>query len=156
MKSIRYKDNLYRIVQKTDRSSAEYQILKQNLRTYNALLKKAIREAKTIYYNDILEKNKTDMRKMWTAINEIICKTKHKKVCIKAIATGRKLIKDPDIIAKKFNEFFVNIGPSLLKNNCLIENKTYQMYMTKTILTSFQFSLIDGAIYDKVVSSLHT
>ena len=30
------------------------------------------------------------------------------------------------------------------------------MYMTKTILTSFQFSLINGAIYDKVVSSLHT
>ena len=28
--------------------------------------------------------------------------------------------------------------------------------MTKTILTSFQFSLIDSAIYDKVVSSLHT
>ena len=75
MKSIKYKDILYRIVQKTDRSSAEYEILKQNLRTYNALLKKAIREAKTIYYNDILEKNKTDTRKMWTAINEIICKT---------------------------------------------------------------------------------
>ena len=34
MKSIKYKDNLYRIVQKTDRSSAEHQILKQNLRTY--------------------------------------------------------------------------------------------------------------------------
>ena len=45
MKSIKYKDNLYRIVQKTDRSSAEYQIRKQNLRTYNALLEKAIREA---------------------------------------------------------------------------------------------------------------
>ena len=79
-----------------------------------------------------------------------------KKVCIKAIATGGKLIKDPDIIAEKVNEFFLNIGPSLLKNNRLIENKTYQMYMTKIILTSFQFSLIDGAIYDKVVSSLHT
>ena len=49
MKSIKYIDNLYRIVQKTDRSSAEYQILKQNLRIYNALLKKAIRKAKTIY-----------------------------------------------------------------------------------------------------------
>ena len=58
MKYIKYKDNFYRIVQKTDRSSAEYQILKQNLRTYDALLKKAIREAKTIYYNDILEKIK--------------------------------------------------------------------------------------------------
>ena len=156
MKYIKYKNNLYSIVQKTDRSSAEYQILKQNLPTYDALLKKAIREAKTIYYNDILENNKTVMRKMWTAINEIICKTKYKKVCIKAIATGGKLIKDPDIIAEKVNEFFVNIGPSLLKNNRLIENKTYQMYMTKIILTSFQFSLIDGAIYDKVVSSLHT
>ena len=112
-KSIKYKDNLYRIVQKTDRSSAEYQILKQNLRTYNALLKKAIRDAKTIYYNDILEKNKTDMRKMWT-----------QKVCIKAIATGGKLIKDPGIIAENINEFFVNIGPSFLKNNRLVENKT--------------------------------
>ena len=57
IKYIKYKDNLYRIVQKTDRSSAEYEILKQNLPTYDALLKMAIREAKTIYYNDILEKN---------------------------------------------------------------------------------------------------
>ena len=156
IKSIRYKDNLYRTVQQTDRSSAAYETLKQSLRTYNALLKRAIREAKITYYNDILEQNKTDMRKMWTAINDIICKTKSKKVGIKAIATEGKLIKNPKIIAEKFNEFFVNIGPSLVKNNRPIANKTYQMYMNKTILTSFQFNLIDGTIFDKIVSFLHT
>ena len=129
IKYIRYKDNLYRTVQQTDRSSAAYETLKQSLRTYNALLKRAIRQAKITYNNDILEQNKMDMRKMWTAINDIICKTKSKKVGIKAIATEGKLIKNPNIIAEKINEFFVNIGPSLVKNNRPIANKTYQMYI---------------------------
>ena len=62
------------------------------------------------------------------------------------------MIKNPDIIAEKFNEFFVNIGASLVKNNRPIANKTYQMYMNKSILTPFQLNLIDGTIFDKTVS----
>ena len=55
-----------------------------------------------------------------------------------------------DIIAEKFNDIFVDIGPSLVKNNRPIINKTYQMYMNNTILTSFQFNLIDGTIFDEI------
>ena len=96
------------------------------------------------------------MHEMWTAINCVICKTKSKKVGIKAIATEGKLIKNPDIIAENINEFFVNTGPSLVKNNRPIENKTCQMYMNKTTLTSLQVNLIDATIFAKIVSSLHT
>ena len=34
--------------------------------------------------------------------------------------------------------------------------KTFQVYLNKTILTSFDFQLIDESNFDKVMQSLHT
>ena len=96
------------------------------------------------------------MKKTWSVINEIICKTKHHKKGIKAIILNGKQLKDPQSIAESFNKFFVNIGPSLTKNARHIPEKTFQMYLNKTILTSFDFQLIDESNFDKVIQSLHT
>ena len=96
------------------------------------------------------------MKKTWSVINEIICKTKHHKKGINAIILNGKQLKDPQSIAERFNNFFVNIGPSLTKNARHIPEKTFQVYLNKTILTSFDFQLIDESNFDKVIQSLHT
>ena len=143
-------------MQNTDRTSHLYFPLKQKLNKYNSLLKKIIREAKVKYYNSRLEESKSNMKKTWSVINEIICKTKHHKKGIKAIILNGKQLKDPQSIAESFNNFFVNIGPSLTKNARHIPGKTFQVYLNKTILTSFDFQLIDESNFDKVIQSLHT
>ena len=51
LRSIKYRDKLYKALQNTDRTSHLYFPLKQKLNTYNSLLKKIIREAKVKYYN---------------------------------------------------------------------------------------------------------
>ena len=55
-----------------------------------------------------------------------------------------------------FNNFFVNIGPSLTKNIRHIPKKTFLMYLNKTILTSFDFQLIDDSNFDNIIQSIHT
>ena len=156
LRSIKYREKLYKALQNTDRTSHLYFPLKQKLNKYNSLLKKIIREAKVKYYNSRLEESKSNMKKTWSVINEIICKTKHHKKGIKTIILNGKQLKDPQSIAESFNNFFVNIGPSLTKNARHISEKTFQVYLNKTILTSFDFQLIDESNFDKVIQSLHT
>ena len=96
------------------------------------------------------------MKKTWSVIIEIICKTKHHKKDIKAINLDGKQLEDPQNIADSFNNFFVNIGPSLTKNARHIPLKTFQMQLNKTILTAFNNQLTNESNFDKVPRSLHT
>ena len=111
--SIKYRDGIYKDLRQTNKSSTRYQELKQQLRVYNSILKKVIREAKLSYYSMQFEVNKSNMRNTWSTINEIICKSKHKQFGIKAILSGGKQIDDRDRIAELFNRFYLDIGPSL-------------------------------------------
>ena len=77
------------------------------------LLKIAVKK----YYNDILiKKNKSNIRKTWLIIKEILNKSKSKEIKQnKFIASDGSLIDNQQTIAEKFNEFFVNVGPTLAK-----------------------------------------
>ena len=66
IKSINYRDKLYSKLKKTKVESEKYQSLKINLKTYNNILKRAIKEAKTNYYDYNFTKKKNDSKKCWT------------------------------------------------------------------------------------------
>ena len=53
-------------------NSPSYATIQQIQTVYNQLLKTSIREAKIIYYKNQLNLNRSNMRKMWNAIPEII------------------------------------------------------------------------------------
>ena len=61
-----------------DNSTITYVQSKNQLDVYNKIIKKAIREAETIYYKIEFDKNKDNIRRVWGTINEIISK-KNKK-----------------------------------------------------------------------------
>ena len=69
---------MYRDLKCMDNSTITYVQSKNQLDVYNKILKKAIREAKTIYYNNEFDKNKNNIRRVWGTINEIISKKKQK------------------------------------------------------------------------------
>jgi hypothetical protein len=50
IKSIKYRDNLYKQMKQTTANSDEILCIKQNLTVYNRILKRSIRQAKTSYY----------------------------------------------------------------------------------------------------------
>ena len=66
-------------------------------------------------YRDLLVEHKADVKKCWQVIKLIINKRKCKPIC-KEFKCNGTTIKDGQIIAKKFNNFFINVGSSLSKN----------------------------------------
>ena len=90
------------------------------------------------------------IKKTWASINEIPCKTRKTQGGIKSIISKGKRIDDPRQIVEHFNSFFINIGPSLVSKSTPPKNENFQMYLSKTILTSFNFTLIDDGILGKL------
>ena len=111
--SIKYRDNMYKVLKQTDPTSSPYEEAKSGLQCYNKILKKAIQEAKVNYYENIFNTFKGDARKMSKAISEIISRKNNKKKGDKEILIKSEIACNPKVIANKFNYFFINISPTL-------------------------------------------
>jgi exonuclease III len=68
MHSIHFRDKLYKRLRNTPATNRLHETLKINLRTYNRILKKLIREAKKQYYQSCFDKYKNDIKKTWDTI----------------------------------------------------------------------------------------
>ncbi len=80
IKSINYRDELYKKLKMTNPDSALYTALKTNLDVYNNILRKSIWLQKKLYYEACFEKYKHDIKKTWKIINEVLNKTREKKI----------------------------------------------------------------------------
>ena len=78
--SIKCRDNMHRKRLKTASNASEYTVLDNNLRIYKTILRKSIRLAKANYYANSLEQHKSDMRRTWSTINDILNKNRQRKV----------------------------------------------------------------------------
>ena len=99
LRSIKFRDNLYKQLIKTDPNASEYSTLDNNLRIYKTILRKNIRLAKANYYANRLEQHKSDMRRTWSTINDILNKNRQKKLTPNYIVVKDKKIMSPVEIA---------------------------------------------------------
>ena len=67
------------------------------------------------YYQDLFEKNKTDLSKTWEAIHCIVKVRRKSKRTPCSIKNNDVLLFNPVKIAENFNFFFTNIGPNIAK-----------------------------------------
>ena len=79
LKSIRFRDKLYKKLKFTNPVLMEHDILYTNLQTYNKILKKSIREAKQRFLESTFNRYKSDIRNTWKTINEILSRN-HKNI----------------------------------------------------------------------------
>ena len=79
LRSIKYRDNLHKQIKLTNPTSIDYSIKKINLKTYNCILKRSIRAAELIYYEQLFNKYKNDKRNTWNTINEILQRSNKKR-----------------------------------------------------------------------------
>ena len=70
LKSIRFRDKLYKKLKLTNPLLREYEILYTNLQTYNKILKRSIREAKQLFLESTFNRYKSDIRNTWKTINK--------------------------------------------------------------------------------------
>ena len=119
-------------------------------------MKKTTREAKLVYYRREFEYNRSNIKRTWSTINDILCKTKHSHQGVKSIISNGRMINDTTEIVNKFNASFINIGPNIISNISRVSHETLHKYLTRNILNSFNFSLVDENHIAKTLASLRT
>ena len=155
IKSIKYKDKLYKKLKTSSLDSNEYQRTKINFSTYSAILR-SIRIAKKSYYAHLFYKYKGDIKRTWNTINSIFNKSKNDKKFPDHFKYNDRIITDNHVIANKFNEYFINIGPNLVANMNIRDNTDFKDYLDKQINTNFTFKSINEHDVGKIIDSVHS
>jgi hypothetical protein len=106
LKSINYKNKLYR---KFLRSPSEANRL--IFTKYKNSLTTILRSAKQAYFSNQFEKEKNNTRNTWKVINSVL--KNNTSIRISSINVNDQSINNPLLIAEHYNDFFVNIGPTL-------------------------------------------
>ena len=107
-------------------------------KTYRNRLNHILRSAERKYYQDLLIRHKSNMKKSWNVIKMVINKRKYRQCCTKFVSNG-KTVEDGELIANRFNDFFVNVGSSLAKTIPL-SPKDPTDYMTQNINVIFNIN----------------
>ena len=113
LRSITFRDKLYKQYLSKPLHSTEKLIHKSNLRVFNKILKKDIREAKKSYYYNEFNKYKRDIKKTWDTIKSLLNKPKQASVAPNKIKVNSQTISNEKEIASKFNNYFTDIGKNL-------------------------------------------
>ena len=154
LKSIEFRDNLYKRLKLCPIDSPEYETYKHNLKMYQGYLNQCIRTAKKEYYVKEFTKYKNDIRKMWDTLKGIICKNKMKSEYPRNfIDRGQQIAGDKNI-ADNFNEYFTQIGPSLANSIDISNKATFDTYLKKPNSSSFQFEYTDVPSVQKIIKNL--
>ena len=109
----------------------------------------SISKGKKNYLKEYFLENYNKAKKLWTKINELLS-NKHKNVFINEIGC---IITDQEIVAKKFNSYFVNFAHNLLKG--LGEtNYKFQDYVKNPNENSLFFKKIDPGEVKKLLENI--
>ena len=112
LRSIKYRDTLYKQLKCTNQDTVEYINLKLNLKAYNKILDKNIRELKQNFYHGQFTCFKSDTKKTWDVIRSILNLKKNKRDFPLFFKVDNTKITSKVEIAERFNTFFTNIGPT--------------------------------------------
>ena len=92
-------------------NSQEYPVLKNNLRVFNSILKRTIKEAKIKYYENRFNQYECDIKMTWKTISEIICKSNSKRKQLEKIIVDSKVVLDKREMCERFNNLFYKYWP---------------------------------------------
>ena len=152
LKSIRYKDKLYRQLKMTDPLIPQYNFLKTNLKTYSTILKRNIRLAKNMYYTNMFYKSKNDSKKTWKQINDLISSRNQYKQH-NYFKTNDSILTDHTDIANNFNSYFTNIGPNLPNKILNVNPMNPLSYLNTLDNNVFHFQDIDESIVEQIIDN---
>jgi hypothetical protein len=156
IRSISFKDKLYLKLKSTSSASPLYDQLKTNLKTYNNILKRAIREPKKSYYHHCFEIFKNDIKNTWKTIKDIINKTKCKNKLSEHFLINNIKVTDKCTIAEEFNNYFINLGPSLASHIEKPHGKSFEQYLKNPVKQKFNFNQVTCNSVIEIIDKLRS
>ena len=128
--------------------------MKINLTTFNRILKQNIRNSKKLYYQQCFEKFKSDIKKTWRVIKEVIHADKNNILLPNYFVIDDIPITDNKIIANKFNEYFTSIGPKLAEKISAPLNDSFDSYLNTPVTTDFTFEPVNKENIKQIINNL--
>jgi hypothetical protein len=125
--------------------------LKTNFDTYSRILKKAIRNAKSSFYEREFNKHKNNMTKTWKSINNILNRN-NKSEFPDYIETQNGKISDKQIIVHHLNDFFSTIGEKL--SSKLPKTNNFNIYLRDQLAYSFSFQRTNSNSITKIIRGM--
>jgi hypothetical protein len=153
IKSINYKDKLYKTLINTPITDPKYDVLKTNLQTYKKILKKSIVQAKKLYYQNRFDTCNNNIRQTWQTIKEILNKTKRKELP-KYFKIEQRETDDKTEIANHFNSYFANIGETFANSIVKPKHTSYKQYLTTPCTEKLEFKPIDNQKVEQLIDQM--
>ena len=149
LNSVKLKHKLYSRFLKNP-SAINEKIYKQ----YRNILTNVIRQTKSDYFKNKFQQNKSDIKKTWDTINSLLKKSKTRNSSTSINCNGR-LSKDPVEIANCFNDFFVEIGPTLASKINNNPNSTFNDYLPAPVVNSMFLNPVDEYELTRIILSFN-
>ena len=119
---------------------------------YKNQLSKIVREAERKHYLNLLTKEKDNFKKSWNVLKEIINKNKQHNKQAHFIHNNIKYTKPADI-SEKFNDYFVNIGPTLASKITNVSDSAHPC-LNKHFSNNFFLTPTDSVEVNELVKTL--
>ena len=154
LESIKVRDQLYVKMTSTSSESAKYKELQSKLADHCKILQRTMRCAKREHYAKEFNHFKSDIKKTWGKINEILSRNRTSTELPSYFCVNGSIISNNQDIANCFNNFFSGIGPALAETIRGPPNKSYNDYLKQTILTTFAFDTVCPDQVTKYINEL--
>ena len=156
IKSINYRDKLYKHLKIIDVDTPQYTAMKLNLKTYNVILKRSIKQAKQLHFTYIFNKCENDIKKTWITINSLLRKTPNSRPAVPVLVDKDISVRNTQEIVNAFNTYFTNIGPQLASNLQTVDGTTHQLYLNEHIESTFEFHPVAENDINKIIDQFPT
>ena len=113
LRSLKFRDNLYKSLKCTMIDTPLYYTRKHNLRVYNQILDRNIRSLKKEYHCRQFANFKNDTKMTWAVIRSVLHMNKNKKDFPSFFIINNLKVTSKCEIAERFNSFFASIGSKL-------------------------------------------
>ena len=153
LKSIEFRDNLYRELKKTPIDRDDYRNKKINLRTYNRIINRSKTYLKKRYYAEKFHQLKNNIKLTWRLINEVLGNNPNKSISTK-FNINDKCITDQQEIANHFNSFFASIGTKISQQIKTHDQIDHRQYLINRPVTTFHFHEITKQDVMCIISKL--
>ena len=138
LNSINQRNRLYGRLKQTKTDAPSYEAKRTSFYKYRNLLKKIITHAKRVFYKNLFDRYKNDIRKTWSINSDTLNKkVKHSIPDIMSV-NGEKC-SDKARMSEHFNSFFSTVG-SQNENNV----RRHKNYLTNQHDCTFAFHLINN------------
>lgn len=145
--SIKTKNKLYAlsIKYKTEQTKLKYL-------AYKRLLQNLLRKAERIHYDEQFQKFKSDIKKSWQIIKEVINNKKQMSCAQHTFKIDNKVVEDRNEIVNGFNNYFVNIGSKLCES-IPAPNKDFTEYLPAACANTMFLSPTDRNEVSQIIMS---